>query len=446
MQDGRSAPGDGLVHQCHGALDYLTARFVTSQAVAFDPFVRVGEGTELERTTLAAFRECLAREERRERRRRPSDAARHADAVSCLLANVVAAELALPGLALAVRRRARDGGRVVTDAPVFGSGLNSALAAGERAGLFIPGKLGVYSVAEPTAELLAMIPRSSLGITSATDQPAIILRGRKDAEGRAPMLPFDPASVAREAGDMSAVNKWLRQLPLEILGPPAWVVPTRDARVVRVVTSHARACSRIFINGTFTQGGRLYRPCWLGMRKAERFERIRLGGERIAEVDYRSMFLRLAYRAAGLAWPFPAGEDGYAPASASDEERAGLKTCTNALLHGARGRQFPAETAGRFSPATLPRDVYAAIRARHPALQAAGVFGSLIGHELTRAESDLMVALLLWCRDHGLPALGVHDALLVPASRAEETRAAMQRVATERLGCALPARIRGGIG
>jgi hypothetical protein len=53
-----------------------------------------------------------------------------------------------------------------------------------------------------------------------------------------------------------------------------------------------------------------------------------------------------------------------------------------------------------------------------------------------------MVALLLRCRDLGLHALGVHDALLVPASRAEEAREVMEVTARERLGCELPARVR----
>jgi hypothetical protein len=420
----------------------MLERRMTPQAIAFDPFLRVAPATDLARETLPAFRAALGRGEHRQRRRRALDAARHNDAVSCLLANVVAAELALPGLALAVRRRARDGGRVTTDAPVYGSGLNAALAAGERAGLFIPGRLGVYSVAEPTAELLAMLPRSAGGITLATDQPALILRGRKGADGRAPVLPFDPATVEREVRDMCAVNDWLRQLPLEVAGPPAWVTATRDARLVRVVTPHARACTRIFINGTFAHGGRLYRPCWLGMPKAERFARLRLAGERIAEVDYRSMFLRLAYRAMGAVWPFPPGEDGYCAPGVGDVERAGLKTCTNALLHGARGWQFPAETAAKFPPGTTPREVFAGVRVRHPALLAGGAFGSVIGHELARTESDLMVSLLLQCRDLGVPALGVHDALLVPASRAGEARELMQRIARECLGCDLPARVR----
>ena len=413
-------------------------------AVAFDAHLRVADGGELRAQTLSAFLAALAGGERRQRRRRSADAARHAEAVSCVLANVVAAELALPGAALAVRRRARDGGRVATDPPVFGSGLNAALAAAERAGLFVPGKLGVYSVCEPTPKLLAMLPASLAAsqLTAAVDQPAILLRGRKGADGRAPVLMFDQARVAREARDMRDVNAWLRALPLEVVEPPVWTAPTRDFRLVRVVTPHARACTRIFINGTFAHGGRLFRAFWLHMRKAERFARLRLAGEHVAEVDYRSMFLRLAYHAVKARWPFDADEDGYAPAGATELERAGYKTCTTGLLHGLRGWQFPAETAAKFPPGTRPREVFARIRQRHPALQAGGAFGSLIGHQLARTESDLMVALLLRCRDVGLPAVGLHDALLVPTSKGEEAAALMESEATATLGCALPTLVR----
>jgi hypothetical protein len=414
-------------------------------AVTFDAHIRVAEGTELHRIALPAFSAALAEAESRQRGRRVADAARYAEAVSCLLANVATVQLAAPGLALAVRRRERDGGRVASDPSVYGNGLNAAVIAGERAGLFTPGRVGFYSVCAPTDKLLAMLPPLDVHqVRVAGDLPSILLRGVKCKYGRAPALSFEPAEVARELQEMTHMNAWLAGLQIEILDGSAWTVATHDPRLVRVASRHHRTCTRIFTGGTFAHGGRLYRPYWLGMTKAERFARLRIDGEPIAEVDYRAMFLRLAYRAAGALWPFDGDEDGYAPPGVSDEERSGLKAFTNAFLHGLRGRQFPADVAANFASGTRPSDVAAAIRSRHPALDRAGFLGSNIGHQLTRMESNLMVALLLRCRDLGVSALGVHDALLVPASRADQAQEIMESSAAEYLGCELPARVRLG--
>ncbi len=418
----------------------------TALAVAFDPHIRVVEGSDLHREALPEFAAALAQALSRQRVRRAADQERYRAAVSCLLANVATVQIAVPGLALAVRRQARDGGRRSVDPPVYGCGLNAAVIAAERAGLFVPGHVGTNAVSVPTDKLLAMLPRPDASqIRTAGDQPAVILRGVKDRFGRAPNVPFDSRHVARELDEMATINAWLAKLQLEILDAPAWAVQTWHPLLVRVATLHHRACSRIFTGNRFDHGGRLYRPYWLGMKKADRFARLRLHGEPIGEVDFNAMFLRLAYRAAGAAWPFDDGEDGYTPANATHEQRAGYKSLTNAMLHGAKGRQFPADISARFPPGTKPTAVAAEIRARHSVLDGAGLLGSGIGHVLTRTESDLMVALLLRCRDLGLPALGVHDALLVPASRADQAREMMMGTAREKLGCVLPARVRSGV-
>jgi hypothetical protein len=55
----------------------------------------------------------------------------------------------------------------------------------------------------------------------------------------------------------------------------------------------------------------------------------------------------------------------------------------------------------------------------------AGHFGTMIGFELQRTESDIMVAVLLTCLGRGIIVLPIHDAVLCPASRAEEVETVM---------------------
>ena len=50
---------------------------------------------------------------------------------------------------------------------------------------------------------------------------------------------------------------------------------------------------------------------------------------------------------------------------------------------------------------------------------------SLIGFELQRAESDILVAVLLTCFKRGIIVLPIHDAVLCPASPADDVEAVM---------------------
>jgi hypothetical protein len=62
---------------------------------------------------------------------------------------------------------------------------------------------------------------------------------------------------------------------------------------------------------------------------------------------------------------------------------------------------------------------------RHHHSLIADCFGSLIGFELQRKESDILVAVLLTCIERGIIVLPVHDAVLCPAARADEVEAVM---------------------
>lgn len=413
--------------------------------VAFDPHWRIAPGAWLRASTLRQLTAALAAVETRDRRRRPDDATRYALAVECLLANVVAAHLTAPDCALAVRR---DRHRDSVDPVVYGSHLATAVDAAERCGLVIPGRHGVYSTVEPTAQFLAMLPRPLPWsvLQQSRDQPALLLRGVKNALGRATVLPFDSTpETTSMATDMATLNAWFRKLPAKRSGAQEWLTTTKDGRLLRVATMKHTHCLRIFNNATFDHGGRLYHCWWLALTKAERFETVTLASEPVAEVDYRGQYLRLAYRAVRAAWPFAPDADGYA--DDSDPRREGMKACTLALLNGARGQQLPRDVLDKrlFPVGTKAATVYGSIRARHPALQRAGAFGSTLGHTLARADSDLMVKLLLRLKGEGIPALPIHDAVCVPRSRAQPVAVVMQDLAQELLGCELPATVRYGL-
>jgi hypothetical protein len=77
---------------------------------------------------------------------------------------------------------------------------------------------------------------------------------------------------------------------------------------------------------------------------------------------------------------------------------------------------------------TMPR-VRAAILDHHPAL--APCFGEGIGHQLMFTESTILMELLTEMKTRGIIGLGLHDGLMVPASRAADVEALMREVSRE---------------
>lgn len=186
----------------------------------------------------------------------------------------------------------------------------------------------------------------------------------------------------------------------------------------------------------FDLGGRLYGGWWQDLERVRRHG-IRIGGERIADLDFKAMFLRLAYTRAGIA---PPAGDLYAGIIADDLEgsyREGVKTVVNAMLF----RTMPLQRLPKNSAVLLPPDcsgtsLRAAILRRHPDL--AGVFETGIGMHLMKTESDLLVAILLRLIDSNIPALPMHDGLMVRHDLAERAKEIMADEAERTTGFRLP--------
>jgi hypothetical protein len=107
-----------------------------------------------------------------------------------------------------------------------------------------------------------------------------------------------------------------------------------------------------------------------------------------------------------------------------EEHREGVKVLINALLN----RQGPLTRYPKGCAALFPKGMPAAaarkcVREFHAPV--ACQFEKGAGLRLFRTESDILVAVLLRCRAAGLPALPMHDAIFVPASRTDEAKAIM---------------------
>jgi hypothetical protein len=278
---------------------------------------------------------------------------------------------------------------------------------------------GTQTIAEAGPALVAAIER--LGLTPAAiverdEGETIVLRADKEddllGEG---LLPHDKATgqpLKTIAGTVKALRSWQDTINAALAHADLGCAP-KDGAFVDV---RARRLRRIFNNGSFREGGRLFGGFWQPMPKAERFARLTIAGEPVVELDFSSMFLRLAYAENGspVDW-----QDGYALHGFTPEDnrryRDAFKIMTGALFFARRKlTAYPDEAREALAGVSLER-VRTAIRATHRPI--ADLFERGIGWRLLRRESDVLVRALLDLIERGVIGLPLHDAIIVAQSQ-----------------------------
>jgi hypothetical protein len=190
-----------------------------------------------------------------------------------------------------------------------------------------------------------------------------------------------------------------------------------------------RTVRRIFNNGSWQQGGRLYGGFWETMRREDRFRLLRIGtrthpeGEPIANVDHGQLFPRLAYLQTGNA---PPDTDLY-DIIGDGLYRDGWKQLLNALLlTSKRLGNWPEGARSCFSSNTTLHDAIAAISARHSPI--AHLFCRGVGLGMMMQESEMLIATLRQLFTQGVTALPLHDSCLTAVSEAPAAEATMRAI------------------
>jgi len=254
--------------------------------------------------------------------------------------------------------------------------------------------------------------------------------------------------------EMVQINDYLRRADIE--GDPRSIVHLADipgAIADSLMTPYHRTVRRIF-NGSYDFGGRLFGGWWETLERLKRFKHIRINGERVANVDYGQLFIRLAY--ASCRQPPPPGD--LYDLSGSDEQRKdwqwlreGRKKLVNALIFNRKPlAQWPGKTVNEraavrhcFPIGTVARGAAQAIKERHHAV-ADEWFECGRGLELMRQESDMLVAVLLRLISIGVTALPLHDSVIVAHSDATFAKRAMEDVARMLIGTEIPVKVENG--
>ncbi len=208
------------------------------------------------------------------------------------------------------------------------------------------------------------------------------------------------------------LNAVLQATPI-ILAVPRGEVPLDNEGLP--IDPTKRALRRIFNNGSWYEGGRLFGGFWETMPRAMRFRHLRFAtpdhpeGESIANVDFDQLFPHLAYHHVGTE---PTEGDLY-DIEGDGLNRKGWKQLFNAQLFA----QSPLKTWPRgcreaFDRPMSFRQACDMLEERHRPI--AHLFGTGIGFRFMLMESTALIEALGYLHAEGIPALPLHDSVLVP--------------------------------
>jgi len=266
------------------------------------------------------------------------------------------------------------------------------------------------------------------GFCREEEPEVIVLKPEKDGDGRAPPLDYrDTRDTRRWRREMRVINAGLAAAPITII--------EEDHRAVRLdrngqpIEPYRRTLRRVFNNENWNAGGRLYDGFWMTMERTERFRTIKIAGEKIANVDYSSLFPRLAYARAQAEQPVGDLYD----VTGDGTCRGGWKILISAMLFARKPLGgWPTDAREEFPSGMKLRDTVEAIKRKHAPI--AKLFEQGLGFQLMRHESDLLVSVVTALFRNGITALPLHDSVLVARSHAETAKVFMEQEFTHRTG------------
>ncbi|MER9528813.1 hypothetical protein NKI89_03230 [Mesorhizobium sp. M0309] len=182
----------------------------------------------------------------------------------------------------------------------------------------------------------------------------------------------------------------------------------------------------------FNLHGRLYGAFWISMPKALRGG-LTINGEPIADLDYASMFPRLAY--ARVRCEPPLGDLYAIPGL--EGHRVGVKAGLSALLSTeTEMTRLPHEVKEGLPAGWTASRFRQAVAEKHPPL--VPLFGKDIALDLMFTESNILVAVLLRLARMGIAALPMHDGIMVKSTSAPCAKSIMQTTALALCGVDIP--------
>jgi hypothetical protein len=262
------------------------------------------------------------------------------------------------------------------------------------------------------------------------EQELIVLKPAKDDTGSAHPIDYkDTARTAKWRREVRAINAWLAAAPIAIIENGHRTIYLDNGG--QPIEPYRRTLRRIFNNDDWNAGGRLFGGFWMTMERPQRFELIRIAGEEVANVDYSSLFPRLAYARARVEQPDGDLYDVLGDGACRD----GWKALINAMLFAMKPLGgWPTDAREELPQGMKLRDAVQAIKRKHAPI--AKLFERGLGFQLMRHESDLLVSVVTALFKDGVTALPLHDSVLVAQSHAAMAKGFMEQEFKHRTGAA----------
>lgn len=407
-----------------------------SQSMRFDPQLRA-KAPELKEAIKAFARHLLEQEARlglRSRARKDEDRRKFAFAVEAVTCNLLLLGLLRDKAALAAPLDSNVMWRATRYSnPVYGQHFRSLLILMERLRLIKRIQTG-YRVSKTSKapSLFAVSPdfeQHFPKVTAASfyreQEPETLILKKSKGEKAAVVDYRDSPKTRQLRNQVRKINGHLLNADIDLADAST---PVRLGDDGEVITTYRRTLRRTFNNESWHQGGRLAGGFWMTMPRKDRFQRIRLNGHPVVDVDYQQLFPRLAYVRARA--PQPKGD--LYDVVGDGAGRDGWKLLLNALLFTQRPlRRWPLGCS-RYFPGMKLSQAVAHLKDKHQPIS--HLFGKGLGFELMFIESEILIAVILHLFDSGIPALPLHDAVLVPEPHAKSAKAAMEQAFCMRTG------------
>jgi hypothetical protein len=362
----------------------------------------------------------------RKRRRRAADQARLEAQVAALVCDLAHRHLTAPGDWLSLSLSNNDLSGLNRYAPAFMTGkvrqvLESLSSPRLQLVEMEKGFNGPPGIARRTtiragSMLRAWIEDDGIRLDHLSSQrtgETIILKAPK-AEGQkhAPWIDYeDNPETDLMRRQMAAINSWLAEADISF--------GEETDQNGRPVDESQRYLRRFFTNGTFRHGGRLFGGWWQNLASDLRADGLAIDGEPVVTLDYRQMGPAILYSLTGKAMEV---ENAYT-LPGLEQYRDGVKKVFSAVLFNKVLERFPPETRPLFPSWVKFGEVLTKLEQIHAPVR--HHFFTGIGHRIMNVESNILVDVLLGLRDQGIVGLPVHDAAIVPQSRAHEARTIM---------------------
>lgn len=276
------------------------------------------------------------------------------------------------------------------------------------------------TVIAPGAKLLSCIDEHDLSLDDLDEHPhseTIILKRPKDDDDywdEGGLQEYeDTEHTERLRCEMDEINHWLASANLGFDHGAALGFGYE-------IDIQSRRLRRIFTRGRFDSGGRLFGGFWQELGKGVRRAALFISGEKAIELDYGQVGPRILY---GMAGHEPPTDDLYAIWGYGNH-RDGIKKVMNAMIFASRPlTRFPKQTRKLFRSGDRIGEVVEAIEQQHPLIKDRFYRG--LGHHTQFIESQTMVDVLLTLKSEDVVALPIHDAVMVPASKASIAKEVM---------------------